>query len=107
MNRPKFTWGPVAQGIYIAMIWCTFVVSWHAPHLMLEYVLFLVFVGVFLRPILEKLGLVDLVSFLACRADDKRWRKIEEQRCMEVRRERHAIKHRSRRSANPDLPKNW
>ena len=107
MREPKFQWGPLPRGIYIGMLWLTILVGWHFSTLLIHYILFLIFLGVGLRPLLEITKLYDLFSFLSEKLDENKWRKINEQRRREVQRLERNKKYKSMRYKDPKLPKDW
>lgn len=60
MRERKLEFGPISRGIYLALISVAAVVSIYFPEVFFYYVLALVFLGLGLRPLLERTGLYDL-----------------------------------------------
>lgn len=102
-----FEWGPLARGVYTAMLCLTFLVSWIFPEYLVRYILLLIFLGLLLRPLLERSGLYGLYLRIACKLSEKRWRKVNERRRLEVYLAERDKKYRARRTRDPKLPKNW
>jgi hypothetical protein len=105
--KREFAYGPIAQGIFIALLCLTPLLSYVSPGHLGAYLLFLLFLGLGLRPLLVKTGLHKL------------WRtaKAGTQRGMDhkfVERRRAAIdvqaklgKFRHSRYREPRMPRHW
>ncbi len=107
MNQSKFEWGPLARGTYLAMICLMMLLGWVAPTWLIYYVPLLIFLGLGLRPLLEKTGLYDLFSRFLIKIEDARWRKPTEDRRREIERKLRDEKYKYRRRNDPKLPPNW
>ena len=105
--RSTFEWGPLARGVYTALLCSTILVSWIFPEYLVRYILMLIFLGVLLRPLLERSGLYDLYLRITYKLSEKRWRKVNERRRLEVYIAERDKKYRARRTRDPKLPKNW
>ena len=88
-------------------MWLTLVVGWHYSHLVFYYVLFLLFLGLGLKPLVVALGIPDALSGLVDRVDDVRWHKRTERRRAQIERQERDKQYRQRRMKDPRLPKNW
>lgn len=100
-------WGPLAQGIYIALLALTAFVGWIYPHYLIHYLGLLVFLGLGLKPILRLTGLHALMSGLSQRMVDARWNKRTRRRRQEVARKERDKRYRHSRVRDPRLPPNW
>ncbi len=107
MNDEILTWGPIARAIYVALLWTTALVAYFASSLLFYYLLFLVFLGLGLRPLLEKTGVADVWNARSHARREKRWQEVRQKNALEVRRARHAERHKRRRTRDPELPKHW
>ena len=103
----KFKWGPLAQGIYTAMLWLTVGLGWLYPNMLIYYIPLLIFLGLGLRPLIERTGLYEVFTFLLVKIENKKWDKITQQKRREVARSERDKKYRMRRTRDPKLPKNW
>jgi len=65
MNVNSFSYSPFIVGLYKALLWCTLLVAFVAPNWVLYYFVCLVLVGLFLKPILIKLGVSGLFQSIA------------------------------------------
>ena len=107
MKFETFRWGPVAQGLYIALLWFSVVVSWHFSHWLGYYLLLLVFLGLGLRPLLERTGLYGIAQSLALKTIDKHQDRRLRERRRQIERSERDKKYRQRRKLDPTLPKSW
>lgn len=107
LSPPQFTWGPLARGAFIALLWFIPFVAWHYPDQLTRYFLFLIFLGFGLRPLLEMTGLYAAFTGLANHLGDARWRKVEARRRAQVLRQERDKRYRYSRLKDPRLPKNW
>ena len=106
-TRPEFQWGPVARGLYMALIALGALIALFVTPLFLYYVLFLLFLGFGLRPLLIATGLHRFFGFLSAEVESRRWRKFDEERRREVERKQRDDRYRDKRYRDPRLPKNW
>lgn len=102
MANHDFQWGPLARGLYIAMLWLTLLVGWHFGHLLYYYVGLLIFLGLCLKPLLLATGLADRLGEISNRFSEGRWAGITRRRRAEVaRKERDKrLRHRHRRDVS-------
>jgi hypothetical protein len=107
MRYSKFTWGPMAQGLYTAMLWFTLFIAWKYPAHLTAYVLLLIFLGFGLRPLLEVTGLYDAFSLVGEKLEQARWATFEKKRRAEVQRRERDKRYRHRRIRDERLPRNW
>lgn len=70
MGKQNFTYGPIAIGIYKAMIWLVVLITFTAPWLLIFYIPLLLFLGFGLRPFLISTGLYQHLQILAGKRDD-------------------------------------
>ena len=108
MKEKKFEYGPLARGIYRGMISVTLLMPLAiGPINTLIYAGFLLFLGVGLRPLLERTGLHDAISYSRLIIHDKANQGFVEKRRAEVARKVRDEKYRNRRFKDPKLPPNW
>ena len=107
MSEAKFTWGPFARGLYASLMWMTLLVAFFDTSFLYYYIPALVFLGLGLRPLLEKTGMADIALARSQVRHEKRWQKIKQQRAQQLRRDQHAQKQKRKRSKDSELPKNW
>jgi len=107
MNHKQFEYGPMARGIFHACIALTILVPLLSMEMPGWWVLMLIFLGVGLRPPLERTGLYRLFShYLVVMAETPRARFVEERR-QEIDRKLRDKKFRGRHRQHKYLPKNW
>ena len=70
MKTAAFEYGPVARGVYIALLWCALPLGFSAPLWVLPYVLALAFLGLYLRDLLVWSGLYGLFQRLVSHQHD-------------------------------------
>ena len=107
MTGNRFEYGPLARGIFIALVWMSPVVAvvsweWLGWHLLL-----LVFLGIGLRPLLEKTGIHALYQYVAAALEERIYRRFTEQRRKEVERAARRKRYKRFGREDPRLPKNW
>jgi hypothetical protein len=107
MGNEDFQWGPLARGLYIAMLWLTVLVGWHFSHLLYHYVALLIFLGLCLKPLLVVTGLAERLSIIADRFHEARWGRVTRQRRAQVARKERDKRHRYSHYKNPRLPEKW
>lgn len=56
----NFEYGPIARGIYTAMLWLVWLVPFVFPEYFFFYLLLLIFLGLGLRPLLLKTGIYSI-----------------------------------------------
>jgi hypothetical protein len=104
---PEFEYGPVAKGIFIALVCITPVILLLDYSYFFYYLLFLFFLGFGLRPFLVKSGLYALWHNMAGGAQEKWDKGYLEKRAEEIDRQQEKEKFRRSRYRDPKLPKNW
>jgi len=107
MAERKFEYGPIARGIYIALLWLVVLTAVAFPELLLWHLLLVLFLGLGLRPLLEKTGLYALYAHVAVSFVERRNRKFVETRRREIERKRRREMYRRFGHDDPRLPKNW
>ena len=103
----ELEFGPVARGVYIALISVAPIVPLVAPGYFLHYVIFLVFLGFGLRTFLVKTGLFNLWNSIGASLRSKWDNKYLEKRAREIDTKIELEKYRKSRVRDPKLPKNW
>lgn len=109
----EIKFGPLATGIYIALLWFTLllgVVSAVAPWArawLPWHIALLLFLGLGLRPLLKHTRLLRLWRNLMADLQKKRHADHHAHAARRVERKRRDEKHRKTRVRNPDLPPRW
>jgi len=107
MSEHKFEYGPVARGVYMAMVWLVILTAVAFPELLLWHLLLVLFLGLGLRPLLEKTGLYDLYAHVTVSIAERWDRKFVEERRREIERSKRRKMYRRFGKDDPRLPKNW
>ncbi|NGX17704.1 hypothetical protein [Wenzhouxiangella sp. XN24] len=107
MSEHKFEYGPVARGTYMALVWLVILTAIVFPELLLWHLLLILFLGLGLRPLLEKTGLYDLYAHVTVSIAERLDRKFVEERRREIERNRRRKMYRRFGKDDPRLPKNW
>ena len=107
MAEKQFEYGPLARGIYIALLWFTILIAWVAPAWLYHYVALLIFLGLGLRPLLEWSGLAHRFQSHAAEFENWRHGKRERKRRLEVAIRERGRKYRYTHYRDPRLPPNW
>ena len=102
-----FTFGPVVQGVYRAMLSTAAIVSFISPALALWWIGLLLFLGVGLKPFLKRTGLRRIWLSLMADVQRKRHAPHHAEAARRVERRRRDEKLRKARLRNPELPKRW
>ena len=89
------------------MLWLIPLMPLLGINVFLAYCGLLLFLGLGLRPLLEKTGLYRLVSHYLLVVQEKSSAKFMEKRAAEIDRKQRDAKYRGRRVKHPGLPKNW
>lgn len=106
VKESEFEYGPVAKGIFIALVWGIFLVLAFYPEWLAAHMAFLVFVAVGLRPFLVYPGIYSAYSGLSFLISEKLSRKWVEKGRKEIEAaEEKKLKYQ--REKDPKLPKNW
>jgi hypothetical protein len=107
MSHRKFEYGPLAVGIFMALVAVIAPVGMYFPEWQLYYLLFLFFLGFGLRPVLEVTGLLAVCESVLESLRERWNRKFVEQKRRQVDRKVRDEKYRKSRYRDPRLPKNW
>jgi len=78
LDKPTFEYGPIARGSYHAMLWSTLLVGLFIPRYVFTYILFLIFLGIGLRPLLIATGLYQHFQEHSANRDDRINQKIKQ-----------------------------
>lgn len=103
----EFEFGPIARGMYIALISVAALLPLIAPQYFFHYVAFLAFLGFGLRPFLVKTGLFNLWNSTGSIVQSKWDKNYLEKRAKEIDKKAELEKYRKSRVRDPRLPKNW
>lgn len=107
MRENEFEFGPVSKGCYLGLISLAALIPLYYPDMFLYYVLALIFLGLGLRPLLQRTGLYKLWAQVEISVSGRWNKKYLEKRRMEVDRKVRDEKYRHSRVKDPRLPKNW
>ena len=107
MAKQKWEWGPVAIGLYKALLWLTILVGIFIPRSLLWYAPLMLFLGFGLKPALEVSGLGEFLINLKEKWTAARWKNIEKEARRKVKQKQRDEKYRGQRVKDPRLPKNW
>ena len=107
MKTPAFEWGPVSRGVYIGLLWLTLPVLCLGVKQSIGYVLFLIFLPLGLRPVLEITGLFNVYQSLVASRYERANKRISTKKFIEIDKRERILKHRRSRTRDPSLPKNW
>jgi len=64
----------------MALLWLTLIVGRVFPQYVLHYVILMVFLGVFLRPLLEVSKAYDFYQYVSVEVGDRLWKKTTEKK---------------------------
>lgn len=107
MHEHKYEYGPISRGIYMALIWVSLAIGMGWPKMLPYYLGFLLFLGLGLRPLLEKTGLADLFMHLVASTDEKLHKGSQAKLSRKIDRKVRDEKYRKSRYRDPRLPKDW
>jgi hypothetical protein len=107
MRGHRFEYGPLARGIFMALMWLTPLVAFVAWEFLLWYLLMLVFLGLGLRPLLEKTGIHALYETVSVAIEERLYRGFTEKRRKEIERAARRKRYKRFGPEDPRLPKNW
>lgn len=107
MKEPKFEYGPIAKGVFIALAWGTFLFLAFYPEWLAAYLALLVFLAFGLRPFLERSGIYYAYISLRFRMSEKLNRKWVEKRRKALEAAERSKRLKYRHEKDPKLPKNW
>ena len=103
----QFEYGPLAIGTYRGLLWITVVTPLLGPGIFMGWVLFLLLLGIGLRPLLEKTGLYRYFQHVQVIAGEKVDTKFLAKRRNKISKKLRDDRYRHRRRKHPDLPKDW
>ena len=105
--QKQFEYGPLAIGIYRALISVSLVIPLVSLQWFLYHIILLVFLTFGLRPILEKTGLFRTLEHFRIVTVDRVRRGVEQKRQEEIQRKQRDAKFKGRHGKHPDLPRHW
>jgi len=106
-REPQFEWGPIARGIYWAMIVASPSVFFLYTEYSGYYILFVIFCGLGLRRLIEFTGLYIYLNNRLGLLQEKQWQDITEKRRREVDTKAELKRIKNSPEARRKLPKNW
>ena len=107
MREREFEYGPLAKGTYVGLVAVFAPVALAFPQWAPRYLLFLLFLGLGLRFLLERTGLYRLWASFKVGLTEKWDRKFLARHRSEIDRKQRAEKYHRSRVKDPGLPKNW
>jgi hypothetical protein len=107
MRKREFEFGPIATGSFLALVCVLGPIIFAFPQWAFSYILFLLFLGLGLRILLERSGLYRFWSSVEGSLVQKWNRRFLAKRKSEVDRKMRDEKYRKSRYRDPRLPKNW
>lgn len=107
MNEVEFEYGPVSKGIYIALIALTPLIPVAFPRFSVSYIVFIVFLGFGLRPLLHFSGAYAMWNSCRVYALEKWDRKFLQRHRAKIDRKVRDDAYRKSRVRDPRLPKRW
>ena len=109
----EITFGPLARGVYIALVWLTALLcavaadaAWARAWLP-WHILLIVFLGLGFKPFLRRTGLHRRWQWLMAEAQKRRHADHHAEAARQVERKRRDEKHRKTRVRHSDLPPRW
>ncbi len=91
----------------MALVWLVILTAIAFPELLIWHLLLVLFLGLGLRPLLEKTGLYDLYAQVTVSIAERWDRKFVEERRREIERDKRRKIYRRFGNDDPRLPKNW
>jgi hypothetical protein len=107
MALKKFEYGPLPVGIFLGLVAVIVPIGLYYPTWIFRYLMFLLFLGVGLRPLLVMTGVLKMVQSVLHSVEEKRNKKYVEQKRREVDLKMQLEKYRKSRYRDPRLPKDW
>lgn len=107
MLEKQFEYGPVASGVFTALLWLTMLVGILWSEWLVAYVGFLIFLGLGLRPLLQVTGLVDRYSDLEATLEEFIHRKHVNKRRQQIAMKERDKKYKYSHYRDPKLPPKW
>lgn len=107
MADKKFEYGPLPVGIFMALVAVIVPIGMYYPDWIFRYLMFLLFLGLGLRPLLVMTGMLSVSQSLLQSLEEKRNKKFVEQKRREVELKMQLEKYRKSRYRDPRLPKDW
>lgn len=107
MTYPAFEYGPVAKGMFIALVSIIPLLLFIDPNYFFPYLFFLLFLGFGLRPTLQFTGLYNLWNATIGKLE-KHWdQQFLDKRAREIENKKELEKIKKSRVRDSRLPKNW
>ncbi len=103
----KYKYGPISQGIYLALVYMIPVVALVFTDYLFAYIGLLIFLGIGLRLILERLGIYESYTSLWARLSERVNRGRNQKAAKQVDRQNRDAQYKVRRYKDPNRPKNW
>ena len=91
----------------MALVWLVILTAIAFPELLIWHLLLVLFLGLGLRPLLEKTGLYDLYAQVTVSIAERWDRKFVEHRRRHIERNKRRKIYRRFGKGDPRLPKNW
>ena len=88
-------------------MWVTLIIPLYSIDWFIWHIALLLFLGLGLRPLLERTGLYRWAVHLHVVTENRINRNFDEQHTKKIERKIRDDRHRSRRNKHPDLPKDW
>ena len=107
IRRKQFEYGTVATGIYRGLLWVALVIPLYSVEWFMWYLAIMAFLGLGLRPLLERTGLYHWAVHWRVVTENRINRDFDERHVQQVERKMRDDRYRKRRNKHPDLPKNW
>ena len=107
MTSPRFEYGPFARGLYMAMLGVTVFMPIFGWEYFVKYLLLLLFLGLFLRPLLQITGLYKFLQHFSIVVGEQSDKKFLEKRRSEIDTKNRRETERKRRVKDPELPPGW
>ncbi len=107
IRHKQFEYGPLALGVYRALIAVTLLIPLYYPEYLGWHLLLLLFLGLGLRPLLELTGIYKWLIHMQVVTASKLNKDFDEEHAKKMDRKMRDDRYRNRRQKHPDLPKNW
>jgi|TARA_B100000315_G_C14529467_1_gene565438 hypothetical protein len=107
MTAKQFEYGLMATAIYRGLLWCILITPMLGPDIFVGYVLLMLFLGLGLRPLLEKTSLYRVAIHLQIVTLEKTSQGFMDKRKAKIVSRQRDESYRKRRGKHPDLPKDW
>lgn len=107
VRHKQFEYSPLVQGVYRGLACAAVPLPLLGIEVFLAYMAVLLFLGLGLRPLLERTGLYRALGHFLVVFEGKTSKRFLEKRAAEIDRKARDDRHRRRRLKHPDLPKHW